>query len=309
MTAADGLLIVDKELGCTSHDAVARARRVLGTRKVGHAGTLDPAASGVLVLGIGRATRLLGHLAGHDKTYQATIRLGLATTTDDAEGEPLGDVVPAADLPPERILAAVTALTGPIQQVPSAVSAIKVDGQRAYARVRAGEAVELSARDVRVLRFEILATRAAGDFQDLDVEVECSAGTYIRALARDLGSALGVGGHLSALRRTQSGGFQLAEAVALPDTRGLDAALTDLREQIIPRICGLGPALARCFPSVSLPAEQATRVRLGQPVQVARPPALREPTQAIALLGPAGEALALATIRPAGPVKYLAVFA
>ncbi|MCK9922432.1 tRNA pseudouridine(55) synthase TruB [Frankia sp. AgPm24] len=223
----DGLLVLDKPAGCTSHDVVARARRILGQRRIGHAGTLDPMATGVLLLGAGRATRLLGHLALTDKTYTATIRLGRTTTTDDAQGEPLVDR--PVDVDDVALLRELGALTGAIDQVPSSVSAVKVDGVRAYARVRAGEQVELAARRVTVHRFDLLARR--GD--DLDVVVDCSSGTYIRALARDLGSALGCGGHLVALRRTVVGPFELAAAVSL-DTfaqRGA-AALTPLGEAV-----------------------------------------------------------------------------
>lgn len=218
-TAADGLLVVDKPAGMTSHDVVARVRRLAATRKVGHAGTLDPMATGVLVLGIGRGTRLLTYLVGSDKDYDATIRLGQITTTDDAEGELVG-AAGAAELDEERLRRAVSALTGPISQVPSAVSAIKVDGKRAYARVRAGEEVELAARDVVVSRFDVLDVRSASasdgtDVVDVDVSVTCSSGTYVRALARDLGVALDTGGHLTALRRTRVGAYGVAAATPL----------------------------------------------------------------------------------------------
>lgn len=188
-----GLVIVDKPAGMTSHDVVARMRRIFGTRKVGHAGTLDPMATGVLVVGIERATKLLGHLSLDRKTYRATIALGAATTTEDAEGEIVSAADPAAvrKITDEQIGAGIAALTGEIMQVPSAVSAVKVDGKRAYARVRAGEQVELPARPVTVHRFDLLRTRRPGSRTglELDVEVDCSAGTYVRALARDLGAA------------------------------------------------------------------------------------------------------------------------
>ncbi|TPG16289.1 tRNA pseudouridine(55) synthase TruB [Pedococcus bigeumensis] len=215
MPAPDGLLVVDKPAGWTSHDVVGRTRRLCATRKVGHAGTLDPMATGVLVLGIGRATRLLTFLVGCDKDYTATIRLGQRTITDDAEGEVTAST--AADgVTTEQLQAAVGRLTGDIQQVPSSVSAIKVKGERSYARVRAGEDVELPPRPVTVSRFDVLATRA-GDVDgipvlDVDVEVTVSSGTYVRALARDLGDTLGVGGHLTALRRTRVGAFTLDQA-------------------------------------------------------------------------------------------------
>jgi tRNA pseudouridine55 synthase len=210
VTAPDGLVVVDKPQGWTSHDVVGRTRRLARTRKVGHAGTLDPMATGVLVLGIGKATRLLGHLALTEKQYDGTIRLGQTTVTDDAEGEVV-TTHDASAVTDEAIAAGVATLTGEIQQVPTAVSAVKVDGVRSYARVRAGEDVELKARPVTVSRFEVLARR--GD--DLDVTVTCSSGTYVRALARDLGAALGVGGHLTALRRTRVGPFELAAARTL----------------------------------------------------------------------------------------------
>jgi tRNA pseudouridine55 synthase len=216
-----GILLVDKPGGITSHDVVGRARRALGTRKVGHAGTLDPMATGLLILGVGTATRLLTYLVGLGKTYEATIRLGEATSTDDADGE-ITARVDAAGITAEAIAAAVRPLTGEIDQVPSAVSAIKVDGRRAYARVRAGEEVELAARRVTVSRFEVLAERRTDGVIDLDVVVDCSSGTYIRALARDLGAALGVGGHLTALRRTAIGPFAVADAVVL-DAIAVDA--------------------------------------------------------------------------------------
>ena len=219
-----GLLLVDKPAGLTSHDVVARARRALGTRKVGHAGTLDPLATGLLTLGVGSATRLLTYLVGLDKTYETTIVLGRGTTTDDSEGDFVGE--PAAPdvldaVTDERLAAAVATLTGPIEQVPSAVSAIKVDGRRAYDRVRAGERVELKARAVTIAAFEVLAVRRLPGSADapptieVDARIDCSSGTYIRALARDLGTALGVGGHLRALRRTRVGPFDVADAVSL----------------------------------------------------------------------------------------------
>lgn len=210
-TAADGLLVVDKLAGWTSHDVVARVRRLARTGKVGHAGTLDPMATGVLLVGIGRATRLLGHLALADKAYAATIRLGESTVTDDAEGEVVAQA-DASHVDDAAIEAAMLLLTGDLQQVPAAVSAIKVDGRRAYARVRAGEDVSLAAREVRVFRFELQSVRRSGVLVDIDVLVECSTGTYVRALARDLGRKLSVGGHLTALRRTRVGCYLESDA-------------------------------------------------------------------------------------------------
>jgi tRNA pseudouridine55 synthase len=216
---APGILLVDKPGGLTSHDVVARARRAFGTRKIGHAGTLDPMATGLLVLGIEGATRLLTYVVGADKTYLATIRLGQTTTTDDAEGE----IVAGADaaivdaVTSAHVAEGVAALNGDISQVPSSVSAIKVDGRRAYDRVRSGEQVELAARAVTVSRFDVLAERRSDGILDLDVVVDCSSGTYIRALARDLGDGLGVGGHLTALRRTRVGPFDVADATGIDD--------------------------------------------------------------------------------------------
>jgi len=216
---AGGILLVDKPGGITSHDVVARARRALGTRKIGHAGTLDPMATGLLVLGVDSATRLLTYVVGLDKTYEATIRLGVATDSDDADGEitATADAATVAAVTDEAIAAGIVPLTGDISQVPSRVSAIKVNGRRAYDLARAGEAVELAARSVTVSRFAVRGTRRTAGVIDVDVVVDCSSGTYIRALARDLGDALGVGGHLTALRRTRIGPFDVADAVAVDD--------------------------------------------------------------------------------------------
>ncbi|WP_432513625.1 tRNA pseudouridine(55) synthase TruB [Kineococcus sp. SYSU DK001] len=247
----DGVVVVDKPLGWTSHDVVGRCRRLLSTRRVGHAGTLDPAATGVLVLGANRGTKFLTHLVAHDKAYTATVRLGVATVTDDAEGEALGEPVDASAVPPEAVAHAVAALTGPIQQVPSSVSAIKVDGRRSYARVRGGEDVELPARPVTVSRFEVTDRRVEGPFLDLDVVVEVSSGTYVRALARDLGRALGVGGHLTALRRTRSGPFTLDEALTLEE---LEAA---------PRVEPLAAVARRLFPVREVDEREAANLGHG----------------------------------------------
>nr|WP_255469509.1 tRNA pseudouridine(55) synthase TruB [Mycolicibacterium sp. P1-18] len=208
------MVVVDKPAGMTSHDVVGRCRRLFGTRKVGHAGTLDPMATGVLVVGIERATKILGLLTATEKSYAATIRLGQTTSTEDAEGELL-QTVSAAHVTDAEIEAAVAALRGEIDQIPSAVSAIKVDGQRAYTLAREGKTVELAARRVRIGRFEVLAVRRLDGVVDVDVEVDCSSGTYVRALARDVGATLGVGGHLTALRRTRVGRYGLSEAHTL----------------------------------------------------------------------------------------------
>ena len=227
MSVASGLVIVDKPAGMTSHDVVGRLRRLLGTRKIGHAGTLDPMATGVLVLGVQRATRLLGHLALDTKAYTATIRLGVATSTDDAEGEPVS-TADASGVDEAAVHAGMAALRGDIEQVPSAVSAIRVNGTRAYARVRAGERVELPARPVKVSEFTLTALRRGAGRTDLDVRVDCSSGTYVRALARDLGAGLGVGGHLTALRRTRVGPFGLGSAVDLEQLAARPALTHDL---------------------------------------------------------------------------------
>ncbi len=240
-----GIVIVDKPAGMTSHDVVGRCRRIFYTRKVGHAGTLDPMATGVLVVGVERATKILGLLSGAAKSYAATIRLGQTTSTEDAEGELLQSVS-AENVKTEDIIRAMAVLRGDVQQVPSAVSAIKVDGRRAYRLVREGHTVDLQPRSVRIDRFELLAVRAHDRLVDFDVEVDCSSGTYIRALARDLGAALGVGGHLTALRRTRVGEFQLEQA----------AALDDLAER--PRLSHtLDEACLMTFPRRELSAEEA----------------------------------------------------
>ncbi len=246
-TAPDGLLVVDKPAGWTSHDVVGRSRRLAGTKKVGHAGTLDPMATGVLVLGVGRATRLLGHLALTTKAYDATIRLGATTITDDAEGEVVEER-DASAVSDDEVATALQALRGTLSQVPSSVSAVKVDGVRSYARVRAGEQVELAARTVTVSRFDVLARR--GD--ELDVTVECTSGTYVRALARDLGAALGVGGHLTALRRTRVGPFDLAAA----------RTLEQLAEHL--EVVPLDRAVAAAFPRRELTADEAVALSYGK---------------------------------------------
>ncbi|KQM40326.1 tRNA pseudouridine(55) synthase TruB [Microbacterium sp. Leaf203] len=214
-----GILLVDKPGGITSHDVVSRARRALGTRKIGHAGTLDPMATGLLVLGVEGATRLLTYIVGADKTYEATVLLGVATDSDDADGVETAraDAAAVAAVTDEAIAAGIADLTGDIQQVPSTVSAIKVAGRRAYDLARVGEEVELKARSVTVSRFEVRETRRGEGTIELDVVVDCTSGTYIRALARDLGRAVGVGGHLTALRRTRIGAFDVVAAASVDD--------------------------------------------------------------------------------------------
>ena len=254
MTTSSGLVVVDKPAGLTSHDVVARVRRLAGTRKVGHAGTLDPMATGVLVLGVERATRLLGHLTLTEKAYDATIRLGAATTTDDAEGEVVSTAATTGVGEPS-VRAALASYLGEIEQVPSAVSAIKVDGKRAYRRVRDGETVELAPRSVTIHAIEVHAVRRS-EVLDVDLSVRCSSGTYVRAIARDLGVVLGVGGHLTRLRRTAVGPFDLAAA------RTLDDLATGF--EVLP----IGAAARACFPALDLDAAQARDVRHGRAIDV-----------------------------------------
>jgi len=288
-TAPDGIVVVDKPAGLTSHDVVARMRRIAGTRKVGHAGTLDPMATGVLILGLERATRLLGHLALHDKTYEATIRLGVSTVTDDAEGDVV-TVASAAGVTDSAVAQGIAALTGDILQRPSSVSAIKVDGVRSYARVRSGEDVDLPARPVTVSELRVVDLRRTDDVIDLDVVVTCSSGTYIRALARDLGASLGVGGHLTALRRTRVGAF------------GLDRARTleQLEESL--DLVPLADAVAAAFPRVDVDDATATTVlhggRLATDLADAGP---------VGVFAPDGRVLSLAE-PAAGVLKPLVVF-
>jgi tRNA pseudouridine55 synthase len=307
-TGNDGLVIVDKPGGLTSHDVVARIRRLAGTRRVGHAGTLDPMATGVLVVGVDKATRLLGHLALTEKQYDATIRLGQATSTDDAEGE-ITSTAPAQGVTAEALARAVNRLTGEIQQVPPAVSAIKVDGQRAYRLARQGAAPELKPRPVTVYEFTITGIRPAGDTTDVDATVRCSSGTYIRALARDLGQDLGTGGHLTRLRRTRVGGYGLEQAKTL--------------EQLAERfeVMPLAAAAAAAFPRRDLSADEARRLAHGarlpaepqtpQPPQTAQtpqPPQTAQTAQTTAAFAPDGSLVALLTEQD-GQARPLAVFA
>jgi tRNA pseudouridine55 synthase len=291
-----GLLVVDKPAGWTSHDVVGRVRRLAATRRVGHAGTLDPMATGVLVLGLERATRLLGHLALGDKAYDATIRLGQATVTDDAEG----DVTAAADgsvVTEDAVRAGLAALTGEIDQVPSSVSAVKVGGVRSYARVRGGEEVVLAARRVTVSRLDLSAVRREGQRVDLDVTVVCTSGTYVRALARDLGAGLGVGGHLTALRRTRLGAFGLDAARTLDDLSALAEA-----ERIADAVVPLGAAVGAAFPRRDVPAEQARALSHG-----GRLPETGAPGP-VGVFGPDGRVIALVE-DAGGAARPLVVFA
>src|SRR5271169_3962367 len=318
MTTASGLVIVDKPQGWTSHDVVAKIRKLAGTKKVGHAGTLDPMATGVLVVGVEKATRLLGYLALTEKQYDATIRLGQSTSTDDAEGEVTftasakdvsaetlapetlapetlaPETLAPETLAPETLAAAIAGLTGEIQQVPPAVSAIKVDGQRAYKLTRAGAAPELKPRPVTVYEFTVTAIRPAGDVLDVDATVRCSSGTYIRALARDLGAALGTGGHLTALRRTRVGGYGLAAARTLDQLAG--------RFEVIP----LAQAAAAAFPRRDLSADEARRLAHGGRLP-AGPPGVGTPSP-MAAFAPDGSLVALLTEQD-GQARPLVVFA
>ncbi|MFI5834475.1 tRNA pseudouridine(55) synthase TruB [Micromonospora sp. NPDC051300] len=280
--SADGLIVVDKPGGMTSHDVVARIRRLARTRRVGHGGTLDPMATGVLVIGVGRATRLLTYVIGAGKSYTATIRLGQATVTDDAEGDVIA-TTPAGAVTDDAVRAALAPLTGEIDQVPSAVSAIKINGERAYKRVRDGEAVELPARRVTVSRLDVREIRRdVPDVVDVDVDVTCSSGTYIRALARDAGLALGVGGHLTALRRTAVGGFGLAEA----------ATLAELEERA-PEVVNLplDAAAGRFFPRRDATEAEARTLSHGGPLA---PAGIAGP---YAVFGPAGGVIAIVSER------------
>ncbi|MDO5506990.1 MAG: tRNA pseudouridine(55) synthase TruB [Corynebacterium casei] len=264
-----GLVVVDKPAGMTSHDVVARIRREFGTRKVGHAGTLDPMATGVLILGIERGTKFLAHMVAATKAYDATIRLGASTTTDDFEGEILTETS-AEHITDEQALAEIKKLTGDIMQKPAKVSAIKIDGKRAYQRVRDGEEVDIPARPVTVSRFDVNASRT--NPREFDVTVECSSGTYIRSLARDLGESLGVGGHLTALRRTAVGPFLLADASPIDN---LQLSLT------------LDEALVRCYPRLDVTEEEAAKLAMGQWLE---PRGLKETHAAV---GPDGRSVAL----------------
>jgi len=264
--SASGIVLVDKPHGWTSHDVVARMRRLANTRKVGHAGTLDPMATGLLIIGIGSSTRLLTYIVGTDKEYLATVRLGASTTTDDAEGERVTRARPndMAAVTTDRIRQASARLTGDIQQVPSSVSAIKVDGKRAYARVRGGEAVTLQPRQVTVSAFDILDIVHVDENTaiDVSVRVECSSGTYVRAIARDLGADLGVGGHLTELRRTRVGPYRVADAAEL---EGLDVAT---------RLMTPANAASALLGSVRLSQQQA--VDLGHGKKIAAPDSVAE---------------------------------
>lgn len=301
----NGILFVDKGEDWTSHDAVAKTRRLLGTKKVGHAGTLDPMATGLLTLGAGPSTRLLTHMVGLDKTYTATIRLGESTLSDDRMSEP-SDTAPSEAvqaLSREMIDAAIERLTGPITQIPSQVSAIRVDGKRSYDRVRSGEHVELAGRPVTIYDFVVHSTAEAAGAQgqvvlDLEVTVRCSSGTYIRALARDLGADLGVGGHLTRLRRTAVGPFQLSDHVSTVS----QASETLMTVQPVStgelsegsgseRLCAPTAVARALFPVVELTEQEATDLSNGKRFSVNHPDA-----ELVAAVGPGERLVGLVTV-------------
>jgi tRNA pseudouridine55 synthase len=287
-----GLVLIDKPSDWTSHDVVAKVRKAVGTKKVGHAGTLDPLANGLLVLGIESGTKLLTFLVGADKTYLATIRLGVSTVSDDSQSEIIKTASPAslASVSPEDIEREMAKLTGVISQRPSSVSAIKVDGKRAYDLVRAGEEVALKSRDVRVNAFELLSSsKSAEGFIDLEVKVDCSSGTYIRALARDLGEALGVGGHITSLRRTRVGSFVVSDANSITDLENL-------------RLTPLAQAASDLFPTISLSAEQVTDLVHGKRLSDVS-------TSSSLIAGLSGSGQLIAVLEPIGSgLKSVVVF-
>lgn len=287
-----GLVLIDKPSDWTSHDVVAKVRKAVGTKKVGHAGTLDPLATGLLVLGIESGTKLLTFLVGADKTYLATIRLGVSTVSDDSQSEIIKTASPAslASVSPEDIEREMAKLTGVISQRPSSVSAIKVDGKRAYDLVRAGEEVALKSRDVKVSTFEILSSsKSAEGFIDLEVKVDCSSGTYVRAIARDLGEALGVGGHITSLRRTRVGSFVVSDANSITDLENL-------------RLTPLAQAASDLFPTISLSAEQVTDLVHGKRLSDVS-------TSSSLIAGLSGSGQLIAVLEPIGSgLKSVVVF-
>lgn len=299
--AIPGLLLVDKDPDWTSHDVVAKVRGLAGTRRVGHAGTLDPMATGLLIIGLESATKLLTFLVGENKTYTATIRLGATTITDDREGDilKLADPAQVQALTAESIEAALAGLRGEIMQVPSSVSAIKVDGQRAYAKVRSGDEVKLAARPVTIHKFEITSDvrQVDGPFADVDVLVECSSGTYIRALARDLGEALGVGGHLTALRRTKVGRYNVEQAARLED-------ITRENLSILPSAA----AARQQFAALELSEQDEIDLRHGKRLAAGDALAKHPKTEPIAAFNASGSFVAMLE-RSSGQLKSMVVFA
>ena len=284
-------MLVDKPEGPTSHDVVAKVRKAFGTRKVGHAGTLDPMATGMLVIGIGRATRLLGYLTAHDKEYLATMRLGIATDTDDATGEEISRS-DASAITAEQILETVRNFRGPITQQPSKISAVRIDGKHAYARVRDGEEIEIPSRSVIVQDLEIIDIRTLPDSKliDVDIRVVCSAGTYIRALARDIGNELHVGGHLTSLRRTRSG--QFSKMTPLADI------------QANPKLIELSDAVRMAFPESIVSADAASKARNG--VRVMVPP--DSPLGVVGVFDSNGDVISISETKD-GELVPLVVFA
>lgn len=293
--ANSGFLIVDKPAGPTCQQMVSRVRRLFGTKKVGHAGTLDPMATGVLIVGVNRATKLLGQLILSDKRYLATIRFGQATDTDDADGQPVA-TVDASHLTLAAVEKAVGNFVGDIMQVPSSVSAIKINGQRCYAKARAGQEVKLAPRPVTVTRFDVLSAQKApaeitgGEFFDVSVDVECSSGTYIRALARDLGQLLGVGAHLTMLRRTRVGGFSIEQAQVLPEWEDIVSNLAALP---VPMLLSLAEIAKMSLECIEVTPEDAYEIIYGRPLnyQISTGPvAMLYQNQLLALYQPGAEA-------------------
>ncbi len=286
----DGFLVVDKAPAMTSHDVVAVARKALGTRKVGHAGTLDPMATGVLVLGFGNGTRLLQYITDGDKSYVATVVLGAATVTDDQEGEVISEA-DASKISDEEISSGLLKMVGEIQQRPSSVSAVKVAGERAYDRVRAGEVFELAARTITISSLDILDIRRQGSRIQIDIDVTCSAGTFIRAIARDLGNELKVGGHLSALRRTRVAGFSIDQAITFEALKGQDFKALDLSD-----------VARQTFKVRELALDEVAELSFGRPLT------LNASDEIFAALSPDNRLIALLK-NEIGKAKPIAVFA
>ena len=265
-----GFALINKAPGITSHDVVAQARKRYGTKKVGHAGTLDPMATGVLVLGIGSATRLLQYVTDGTKKYEATIRLGQSTHTDDREGQVIA-TTNAAGISEDEIKSGLKNFIGKIKQKPSSVSAIKIDGKRAHQRVRDGEVVDIPARDVEVMDIEIANISIVGEFVDIQVTVTCSAGTYIRAIARDLGDLLKVGGHLTSLNRTLVSPFDISECADLTDSKLISTA----------------DGISRILPVRTIDLAEANEISFGRAIDASNK------SGAVAALDQGGEFIAL----------------
>lgn len=292
MASQSGIVVIDKPLGITSHDVVSKVRKILQTKKVGHAGTLDPEASGVLVLGINRGTRLMQYFVGDDKSYQAIIRLGVATKSDDAAGEILS--ISPNELNQDQILSVISKFTGPIMQRPSSVSAIKVNGTRAHDLVRSGVELILPARPVTVHSFTLLSLKQE-NFQgntvtDIEISVNCSSGTYVRALARDLGSELGVGGSVLSLRRVTAGKFKLEDSILL----------TELTEKS--KILSLGEAARRVLPCHEVDSTHVADLAHGREIAI-----LSADQQNLALLDSSDELVAIGNVS-AGRFQPVNVF-